>query len=77
MEFKEATLAIGKHGLTVTTPNGDVRTSPYVILRNKAVVQLRTLAAELGLSPSSRSRVQTLTPTRRPANSKWGGMLTD
>ena len=76
IEWKEATLAIRAHGLTVTTPTGDEKTSAYVLMRNKSLMQLRALAAELGLSPSSRSRVQTLNPSRRPANSKWGGMLT-
>ena len=78
VEFKHATLAIREYGLTVTTTKGDERTSPYVILRNKALVQLRTLAAELGMSPSSRTRVQTTSIRNpRPASSRWAGILAD
>ena len=77
VEWKRATLAILDHGLTMTTLKGEERTSPHVLIRNKSLMQLRALAGELGMSPSSRSRVQSTTPTRRPANSKWGGMLTD
>ena len=75
VEFKQATLAIREHGLTVTTSRGEEKSSPYAIVRNKALVQLRTLAAELGMSPSGRSRLHTLSPLP-PQKSKWAGILT-
>ena len=74
-EWKAASLAIRDHGLTVRTPRGEERTSPYVLIGNKALMQLRALAAELGLTPSSRSRVQTSTSAPPPASSKWAGIL--
>ena len=74
VEFKQATLAIRKHGLTVTTSRGEEKSSPYVIVRNKALVQLRTLATELWMSPSARSRLHTFSSSP-PPTSKWNGIL--
>ena len=46
------------------------------MIRSKALQQLRTLEAELGMTPSSRSRVQMVSaPGRQSKKSKWDGIL--
>lgn len=45
-------------GLTVETPNGAVIQNPLLGIRNKAAADLMKAAAELGMTPSARSRVQ-------------------
>lgn len=61
-------------GLLSKTPNGHIQPSPFVSIARAAVDQLRTLEAELGMTPSSRSRVQAVDrPTT--SKSKWAGIL--
>lgn len=50
---------IGTLGMLVATPSGYPITSPYVSIANRAFLNCRALWAELGLTPSSRSRVKT------------------
>ncbi len=75
VEWKEATLQIRESGYVVESPKGDLKASPYVMIRSKALQQLRTLEAELGMTPSSRSRVHTVSPARHSNKSKWDGIL--
>ena len=76
VEWKRATQASLDRGLTVVSGKGEERTAPHVLVAGKSLMQLRALAAELGMSPSSRSRVKAVPPpTRRP--SKWKGILVD
>lgn len=48
---------LGGAGLIVKTPNGYPSISPWLVISNKCVEQLRALAVELGLTPSARARV--------------------
>lgn len=45
-------------GLTIETSNGNVVINPRLGIRNKAAADLMKAAAELGMTPSARSRVQ-------------------
>ena len=45
------------------TPAGYVQVSPWIDIANKQVELLTRLASELGLSPSSRSRLAVQVPT--------------
>lgn len=45
-------------GLTIETSNGNVIANPLLGIRNKAAADLMKAAAELGMTPSARSRVQ-------------------
>jgi P27 family predicted phage terminase small subunit len=48
-----------KYGIIVKSPNkGFPMTSPYLHVANSSLEQLRKLAVEFGLSPSSRSRIR-------------------
>lgn len=44
-------------GLLIKTPSGYPVMSPYLIIANKAMEQLKVLLAEFGMSPSARARV--------------------
>jgi len=45
-------------GLTIETASGNVIMNPRLGIRNKAAADLMKAAAELGMTPSARSRVQ-------------------
>lgn len=49
-------------GLLVKTPNGAVIQNPLVGIRNKAEADMLRSAAEMGMTPSARSRVQATPP---------------
>jgi P27 family predicted phage terminase small subunit len=50
---------VKKYGIIVKSPNkGFPMTSPYLHVANSSLEQLRKLAVEFGLSPSSRSRIR-------------------
>ena len=55
----EAVQAIGRYGTMVKSPNGFPMQSPYVALANKQVDLMVRIAAEFGMTPSSRSRIRT------------------
>jgi P27 family predicted phage terminase small subunit len=52
----EAQRIISKEGITYTAPNGLSKQNAAVGVMQKAIVISRQLAAELGLTPASRSR---------------------
>jgi len=56
--WMELEKAVEEHGFTYTTAFGQVCQRPEVALASKAAALLKQLAAELGLSPSARSRVE-------------------
>lgn len=55
--WKAAEEAVKKEGFTITTTNGNVVQNPLVGVANKAQERLKAFAAELGLSPSARTRI--------------------
>ena len=62
------------HPFIVRSPNGYPLPNPALCMANKALKLMLTAAAELGITPSSRSRVVATVPQTQPA-SKWAGML--
>jgi P27 family predicted phage terminase small subunit len=54
----EAIASIGRYGTMVKSPNGFPMQSPYVAVANKQVDIMVRIAAELGMSPSSRTRIR-------------------
>ena len=54
----EATLALARHGLVVKSPSGYPILNPYQSVARGAMADCVKFAAELGLTPSSRSRVR-------------------
>jgi P27 family predicted phage terminase small subunit len=57
--WQEAVQAIERYGTMVKSPNGFPMQSPYVALANKQVDIMVRLAAEFGMTPSSRTRIRT------------------
>jgi P27 family predicted phage terminase small subunit len=54
----EAVSSIGRYGTMVKSPNGFPMQSPYVAVANKQVDIMVRIAAELGMTPSSRTRIR-------------------
>jgi len=67
----EAEGKVEEMGLLIKTPNGHPIQNPYLAIANRALAQLQKLAAEFGLSPSSRTGVKAAGKGKR----KPGGML--
>jgi P27 family predicted phage terminase small subunit len=56
--LSEAEGLLAQHGLLVKGPNGYPMPSPYLTIVNSSSRQILRIAAEFGMTPSSRSRVQ-------------------
>ena len=54
----EAEKEIVKTGLIVRSPSGFPLQNPYLSIANKAIVNMIKIAAEFGLTPSSRTRIK-------------------
>jgi P27 family predicted phage terminase small subunit len=54
----EAVSSIERYGTMVKSPNGFPMQSPYVAVANKQVDIMVRIAAELGMTPSSRTRIR-------------------
>ncbi len=55
---RQATIAVGKFGLITKSPQkGDPMQNPYLPIINRQATIMMKAAAELGFTPSSRSRV--------------------
>lgn len=60
--YLDATEKTERLGLVVTTKSGYPMTNPYLSIATKALSMCSKLWPELGLTPSSRTRVHTLPP---------------
>jgi len=60
--YIEAHRNVKRLGLVVKAPSGYPMTNPYLSIATKALANCNKLWPELGLTPSSRSRVQTTSP---------------
>jgi P27 family predicted phage terminase small subunit len=58
--YLDAMARVESLGLVVTTPNGYPMTNPYLSIASRALAACTKLWPELGLTPSSRSRISTL-----------------
>ena len=59
----EAVSSIQRYGTMVKSPNGYPMQSPYVAVANKQVDIMVRIASELGMTPSSRTRIRVGEPT--------------
>jgi P27 family predicted phage terminase small subunit len=57
--WQEAVQALERYGTMVKSPNGYPMQSPYVAVLNKQVDIMVRIAAEFGMTPSSRTRIRT------------------
>ena len=53
----EAEDAMRQHGVLVRGPGGMPMASPYLAIANTAMAQMRSILAEFGMTPATRSRV--------------------
>jgi P27 family predicted phage terminase small subunit len=60
--YLEAMAKVQKLGPVVTTPNGYPMTNPHLSIATRALAACTKLWPELGLTPSSRSRISTVAP---------------
>ena len=58
----EAEAEVAKRGPVVKTVGGNVIQNPYLSVANRALEQMNKLAAEFGMTPSSRTRVKAELP---------------
>lgn len=59
----KATNKIKKQGEVIISEKGGLYQNPWVSIRNSAIDRMVKIAAEFGMTPSSRSRVKVKTPT--------------
>src|SRR5262245_59889578 len=62
-------------GMLVKNADGVPVRNPYLRLADAALDHCRRLWSELGLTPSSRSRIIALPPAELQQTSKWSGLL--
>ena len=62
--YREEMRAVETEGRVITTKTGYPMINPHWTAANQAITQCRKLAAELGLSPSTRTRLQVDKPQR-------------
>jgi P27 family predicted phage terminase small subunit len=76
--WKTATQQIRKYGMVLKSKDSDIpKVSPFVKIAHNALLQMRALLLEFGMTPSSRVRmrtVETRTPITAPVG-KWAGLL--
>ena len=53
----EAEESLKKSGTVVKAPSGYPMISPYLVISNRAIEQMRAFMVEFGLTPASRSRI--------------------
>src|SRR5262249_48387684 len=70
--YLDATDKVKTLGMLVKDANGHPARNPFLAIADAALAHCRQLWAELGLTPSSRSRITAL-PETLP--SKWAGLL--
>lgn len=58
--WEEAQARVWKHGMVVKGAKNQPRRSPYVGIANTAFEQMTRMLAEFGMTPSSRTRVQSV-----------------
>lgn len=54
----EAEGIIKKHGMLVKTPNGYPQLSPFLVIVNKSLDQMKSYMVEFGMTPASMSRIE-------------------
>jgi P27 family predicted phage terminase small subunit len=73
--YLEATSKVRSLGMIVKKPSGIPVTNPYLAVSDHALAACHKLWAELGLTPSGRSRMAALPLAEPQEASKWAGLL--
>jgi P27 family predicted phage terminase small subunit len=73
-EYLEATEQVRKSGILVKSPNGFPVLNPYLTVANQALKKVRSLLAEFGMTPGSRSRINAAVADDESDN-EWAKLL--
>jgi P27 family predicted phage terminase small subunit len=73
--YLEAQQKVRTLGMIVKKPSGNPVTNPYLMVCDHALQQCRAMWAELGLTPSGRSKMSALPLAEPQEASKWAGLL--
>jgi len=73
-EYLEATEQVKKSGILVKSPNGFPVLNPYMTVANQAIKKIRSLLAEFGMTPGSRSRIHAAATSENPED-EWSKLL--
>jgi len=76
-EYLEASAKLRETGMLVKSPNGYPMMNPYLSISNQAVKKVRSLLAEFGMSPSSRSRITASGSNRDSDGGEWADFFKD
>ena len=74
VDYLESTDQVKKSGMLVKSPNGFPVLNPYLIAANQALKKVRSLLAEFGMTPGSRSRISAAATSDEPDN-EWAKLL--
>lgn len=67
--WREAEDKVAEEGMIVKAPSGYPIQSPYLAIANKALEQMHKLLIEFGMTPASRTKVKSDTPSQSGAKS--------
>ena len=73
-EYLEATEQVKKSGILLKSPNGFPVLNPYLTVANQALKKVRSLLAEFGMTPGSRSRIHAAS-TSEDSDDEWSKLL--
>jgi P27 family predicted phage terminase small subunit len=65
--YLKATASVSRKGMVIKSRNGYPIPNPYLVIGHRALTQCTKLWTELGLTPSSRSRVSRVDQSKRDA----------
>lgn len=74
VRYIEANDQILKFGMVVKAPSGFPVQSPYLTIANKAFEQIKAILVEFGMTPASRTKVQTTDAGAREKENPWDGL---
>jgi P27 family predicted phage terminase small subunit len=73
-QYLDATEQVKKSGILVKSPNGFPVLNPYLAVANQAIKRVRSLLAEFGMTPGSRSRIHAAA-TSDDSDDEWSKLL--
>jgi P27 family predicted phage terminase small subunit len=73
-ELLDATDQVNQGGILIKSPSGLPVLNPYLTVANQAIKKVRALLAEFGMTPGSRSRIQTAATSDEP-DDEWSKLL--
>lgn len=76
VRYVEANEKVRRHGMVMKTPGGFFVQSPFLAIANKAFEQMKSILTEFGMTPASRTKIQT-TDAKQKASNPWDAFGAD